>query len=109
VPKTTGVSYTVNGKKVTGGTYRAVGGSTVTVVATALPGYTLKGRKSWTHTFAKTPKCHHVASKHVHRVPPAPLANTGVPTVRILTVGIGLLLVGAACVFLSNRRRRTNG
>ncbi|HEY2271854.1 MAG TPA: hypothetical protein VGH30_03725 [Jatrophihabitantaceae bacterium] len=109
VPKTTGVSYTVNGKKVSGGTYRAVGGSTVTVVATALPGFTLKGRKSWTHTFAQTPKCHHVASKHVHKVPPAPLANTGVPTARILTVGIGLLLAGAGCVFLSNRRRRTNG
>ena len=106
----TGASFTVNGRKVSAGTYRAAPGSTVSIVATALPGYTLKGQTSWTHSFGATPKCHGTEGQHVHRTPPPPLASTGVPTATILGVGIGLLLVGGACTFLAaSRRRRSNG
>jgi hypothetical protein len=110
IGKVTGASFTVNGRKVSAGTYRAAPGSTVSIVATALPGYTLKGQTSWTHSFGATPKCHGTQGQHVHRTPPPPLASTGVPTATILGVGIGLLLVGGACTFLSaSRRRRSNG
>jgi hypothetical protein len=112
VPSTTGVSYTVNGKSVTAGTYKASSGSTVTIVATAQPGYTLEGTTSWSQAFGATPQCHGTDAQTVHKPtsPTGPLAVTGVPTATLLGVGIGLLLVGGACTFLAaSRRRRTNG
>jgi hypothetical protein len=109
VPSTTGVSYTVNGKSVSGGTYKASAGSTVTIVATAKPGYTLQGTTSWSHAFGATPQCRGTDAQHVQK-PTSPLASTGVPTASLLGVGIGLLLVGGACTFLAaSRRRRTDG
>jgi large repetitive protein len=113
VPTSTGVTYTANGKTISAGTHKASAGSTVTVVATAKPGFTLEGTTTWSHAFGATPACHGKDAQHV-RKPPAkptqPLAVTGVPTASLLAVGIGLLLVGGACTFLSaQRRRRTNG
>lgn len=106
VPSSTGVVYTANGKKVTAGTYKAPAGSTITVVATAKTGYTLKGTTTWSHSFGATPECHGTDAEHVHK-PHAPLASTGVPTASLLIAGVGLLLVGGACTFLAamNRRR----
>jgi hypothetical protein len=112
VPTSTGVNYTANGKTVSAGTHKASAGSTVTIVATAKPGYTLEGTTTWSHAFGSTPACHGKDAEHVTRptTPTQPLAVTGVPTATLLGVGIGLLLVGGACTFLSaSRRRRANG
>lgn len=111
VPSTTGVSYTVNGKSVTAGTYKATAGSTVTIAATANTGYTLEGTTSWSQAFGATPQCHGTDAQVVHKPtsPTGPLAVTGVPTATLLGLGIGLLLVGGACTFLAaSRRRRTS-
>lgn len=50
VPAVDGVKYTIDGKVVSEGTYRA-NGKSVTIVAYAKHGYELVGQKSWTFNF----------------------------------------------------------
>ncbi len=111
VPSTTGVVYTVNGKRTSSGTYRAPSGSTVQVVAIPTNGYKLVGQRTWTHAFGATPQCSGNASKHIHHPqttpPPNQLANTGVPTEHLVSIGVGLLILGSLTMLAATRRRET--
>jgi hypothetical protein len=112
VPSSTGVVYTVNGTKTRAGTYRAPAGTTVQIVASPKSGYQLQGQRTWTHTFGATPQCSGNASKHVHHPrtttpPPNQLANTGVPTVHLIAIGVALLILGSLAMLAATRRRET--
>jgi hypothetical protein len=49
--------YKINGSTVAAGTYPATDASTITITAVAVPGYTLSGTASFTHTFGAQPTC----------------------------------------------------
>jgi hypothetical protein len=57
IPASTGVDYFVGGVKTAAGTYNGTDGSSITITALAMPGYTLTGTTSFTHVFAATPTC----------------------------------------------------
>jgi hypothetical protein len=112
VPSSTGVVYTVNGKTTPAGTYHAPAGTTVQIVATPKSGYKLAGQRTWTHTFGATPQCSGNASKHVHHPrtttpPPNQLANTGMPTAHLISIGVALLILGSLTMLAATRRRET--
>jgi hypothetical protein len=113
VPSSTGVVYTANGKTIKAGTYPAAKNSKVTIVATAKAGYKLVGQTTWTHSFGNTPKCSNTAPQHITRpndvdhaqVNNNNLASTGVPTENLVSIGFGLLIIGALSMLLATRRR----
>jgi hypothetical protein len=115
VPNSTRVVYSIGGAVVRAGTHNAVAGSTVTIVATAVDGFTLSGVTQWTHTFGKTATCLDTGGTTTHR--PAtgggssggPTANTGAPVAQILLTGIALILMGAACYLMAGTRRPRHG
>lgn len=99
---TTGVSYFVDSKSVTG-QQSAVAGSSVTVDAVAEEGFALDGPAVFSHTFSSTPACHEPAAGAV-----APLATTGAPVAPVALLGALALLIGAAFTIGGTRRRRTH-
>lgn len=80
VPSVKGVQYTVNGSTMATGSYPAKDGSTVTITARALPGYTLHGRSSWEHTFPKAPACSAASSAKPTTSSPSPKPTTAPPS-----------------------------
>lgn len=88
VPTTDGVIYTVGGSLVAPGTYPATG--TVTVVATAAPGYELAGTTQFSHTFTDI--------THVTALAPTTLDEPGTDRDRVTipqVTGVAYLLDGA--------------
>ena len=57
LPASEGVSYLVGGAPRSAGSYPGTAGSTLTITATARPGYELAGTTSWTHGFPAAPRC----------------------------------------------------
>jgi hypothetical protein len=119
VPAVTGVSYRVNGVATAPGTYRAAGGSTVTVVAVARPGHTLQGTTSWQHSFATPAHCGASGGSTGHgaqsagsttlSAAPAPgpvLADTGADPAALGVLGMALVGVGALVMRAGRRRSR---
>jgi len=122
IPGITGVTYLANGVSVAIGNHNVAYGSTTTVTAVALTGYSFPAgtTTSWTlMANAALPSCagaptavlgitfnNPPATPPVKSPPSATLPFTGMPLVPTALAGLGLLLTGLLLVG-SSRRHRT--
>ena len=116
IPGLTGVTYLNGSTGVAAGKHTVAYGSTTTITAVALTGYTFSGGATtgWTLTANKAATCAAAPTAVLGvtftqpppKTPPvAVLPFTGQPVVQTTLVGIGLLLAGGLLVASSRRHR----